>query len=183
MAENAPLVAILLAFGSAPTLFFWSQWLGALLVIRPRPEPGLPPSPRPQRVAMFALALLTVAAALSFPLISAWVVEPHLALLFPGSPALDLWPLAVVIVLAVAMLGLPLYFSTHPSGALRQAPYMAGAGADDGAGFVNALHQPQALRLQNYRLESVIPAEALGRWALWVGAGLVLAAALAGVLA
>jgi hypothetical protein len=92
---------------------------------------------------------------------------------------LDLWALAAVLVLAVAMLGLPLYFSASSSGALRQKPYMAGAGAP--GGFINSLHQPQALRLRNYYLEAVIDAPALGRLALWGGAALVLAALAAGV--
>lgn len=181
LAESAPLVAILVAFGSAPTLFFWAKWLGTLLAIRPKPLPVMPASPSPQRTAMVALAALTIAAALAFPVLSAWLVEPHLVRLFPGSPALDLWPLAAVLVLAIAMLGLPLFFAASPSRALRQTPYMAGADAP--GGFVNSLHQPQELRLRNYYLESVIDADVLGRFALWGGMALIIMAALAGVLA
>jgi len=180
MTAAAPLIAILVAFGSAPTLFFWAKWLGALLAVPPAPKPRLERIPPVELGVMGVLAAMTVAATLAFPAISGVMVAPYLARLFPAAPALDLMPLAAMLGVALAMLGLPLIFAASPARGQRQLAYLAGANA--GHGFVNSLHEPQEARLHNYYLGSVLHPLKLDRAALWLGAGLTLAAALAGVL-
>lgn len=180
MTASAPLIAIVVAFGSAPTLFFWAKWLGAVLAVPPAPKPRLERIPPAELAVMGVLATLTVLATLAFPAISSLMVAPHLARLFPLAPPLDLWPLAAMLAIAVAMLGLPLFFASSPARGQRSSPYMAGA--NTGAGFVNSLHQPQEARLHNYYLGSVLGPLHLEAVGLWLGSGLMLAALAAGGL-
>jgi len=181
MIDSAPIIAVLVAFGSAPTLFFWAKWLGALLAVPPAPKPRLERLPHLELGVLGLLAGLTLAATLAVPALSNVLVAPHLARLFPAAAPLDLGPLGLLLIVAVALLGLPLTLAATPSRGQRLVPYLAGANA--GHGFTNSLHQPQEARLHNYYLHAVIQPPALGRLALWAGAGLVAAAALAGVLA
>jgi ech hydrogenase subunit A len=178
MAESAPLIAIVVAFGSAPTLFFWAKWLGALVAMPAAPKPRLERIPRVELGVLGALAALTLAATVAVPALSHLMVEPYLARLFPAAMPMDLAPLAVMLCIALGMLGLPLLLVSAPWGG-RSPAYLAGA--NTGHGFVNSLHQPQEARLHNYYLSSLLHPAELGRAALWTGGALALAAAAAGV--
>jgi ech hydrogenase subunit A len=178
MAQSAPLIAIVVAFGSAPTLFFWAKWLGALVAMPAAPKPRLERIPRVELGVLSALAALTLAATVAVPSLSHLMVEPHLDRLFPSALPMDLAPLAVMLGMAVALLGLPLLLVSAPWGSPSPA-YLAGANA--GHGFVNSLHQPQEARLHNYYLSPVLRPVGLGRAALWTGGTLAAAALAAGV--
>ena len=177
MAQSAPLIAIVVAFGSAPTLFFWAKWLGALVAMPAAPKPRLERIPRVELGVLGALAALTLAATVAVPSLSHLMVEPFLDRLFPAALPMDLAPLSAMLGIALVMLGLPLLLVTAPWGSPSPA-YLAGANA--GHGFINALHLPQEARLHNYYLASVLRPEELARVALWAGAALAVAALAAG---
>jgi hypothetical protein len=55
---------------------------------------------------------------------------------------------------------MPLFFLLFPVTLPGTAPYLGGA--NQGAGFTNAFHQPQEVQLRNYYLHGVIKPQALG---------------------
>jgi ech hydrogenase subunit A len=180
MAQSAPLIAIVVAFGSAPTLFFWAKWLGALVAMPGGPKPRLERIPGVELGVLGALAALTLGATVGVPALSRLVVAPYLARLFPSAAPLDLAPLAAMMAIAVAMLGLPLLFARGRGWGALSPAYLAGANV--GHGFVNSLHQPQEAHLHNYYLGSILRPSELTRAGLWLAGTLALAAAAAGMM-
>jgi ech hydrogenase subunit A len=70
------MLAAILAFGSAPTLFFWSKWMGKLVAMPRRPQPSTEPIARDELLASSLTALTYVACAL-FPLADTVFVIPY----------------------------------------------------------------------------------------------------------
>ncbi|HYE11449.1 MAG TPA: proton-conducting transporter membrane subunit, partial [Patescibacteria group bacterium] len=73
-----PIMALLLAFGSAPTLFFWTKWLGKITTVIEGRENIEGKVNKGEWMPLFALAFLTILVCAIFPLISTTLVEPFL---------------------------------------------------------------------------------------------------------
>jgi ech hydrogenase subunit A len=172
-ATQAPLMAVVVAFGSAPTLFFWGKWLGKLVQ-----SPG--PSPAPHAAGggwvLLCLAGLTVAATGAAPLISSWAVEPHLLRVYGWSPSFQSPELTVLLALGAGLLALPLFFAVFPPSLPAPAPYLAGANA--GAGFSDSMGRTRSVQLRNYYLHAVLLPRELELTGAWAG-GLAMALAVA----
>jgi ech hydrogenase subunit A len=73
----SPVMLILIAYGSAATIFFWTKWMGTIIRERnPNAEHGLyeKHASLPELSSEFILSILTVLACLLFPLISKYAV-------------------------------------------------------------------------------------------------------------
>src|SRR5208283_1194387 len=64
-----PILAVLLAFGSAPTLFFWAKWMGKIISM-PRVERAKDPASADEWASLGTLTVMTIAACVLFPLVS-----------------------------------------------------------------------------------------------------------------
>lgn len=175
-ADHAPLLAVVVAFGSAPTLFFWTKWMGKLVAVpRLRPERG---GAGGGAWVLVLLAILSVAAAAAAPWISSWAVEPELLRIYGSAPGFKAPELLVLLALGAGLMALPLFFMLFPGTLPASAPYLGGANM--GEGFTNSFHQVQETRLRNYYLHDVLRPRSLGAALGVVGAALLIAAIAAG---
>ena len=178
----SPLLAILLAYGSAPTLFFWSKWLGKLLSVPAgiRRETGI--GSGNEWSALGILSVLTVLSCILYPVASSRVVIPYIQTL-PGLSGTELpisWPaIAFMLVMLVMMLVLPLIFLWGPKAGTVVAPYLAGANMDGGA-FKGSIAIRRDVTTRNYYLSGFLSESVLLRWG-GVAAFILIVVALAAV--
>ena len=71
-------IAVLLAFGSAPTLFFWAKWLGKVVMAPPDAARVNERVALAENAALGPLALMTIAVCGLFPLVSSVFIAPYL---------------------------------------------------------------------------------------------------------
>ncbi len=74
-----PMLLLVLVYGSATTLFYWTKWLGKITTYIPTNENreiGILPV---EWIALKSLSLLTLVVCVLFPLISQYMVMPYLA--------------------------------------------------------------------------------------------------------
>jgi len=162
LADHNLLLAALLAFGSGPTLFFWTKWLGKLVSVPAGARMGDDVT-GDERFALFALALLTAGACGLFPLAAARLVDPWILGLC-GHPLglLNRNNLLVMSVMLGMLAMLPAVFLLRPGRAPLVSSYLAGANAGRDA-FVGAIGVTHAVSLRNYYLADFFEATAIAR--------------------
>lgn len=106
-----PLLLLVLVFGSATTLFYWTKWLGKVTTFIPTDEnreKGILPV---EWLALKGLAGLTLVVCVLFPLISKYVVIPYLRLTYQFAGEVisqsNLWTMSLMVCLLAI---LPLRF-------------------------------------------------------------------------
>lgn len=173
--DSNVLLAGLLAFGSAPTLFFWAKWMGKIVAIPHRPCGVVGPISLDKWLALGTLTVGTLGACVLFPWIARWFVEPYIldayavtAGLAPGSATVMVGMLAVLFLL-------PLLYVLVPRPSIRSEGYLAGVGADGGTSFRGAMGKVHPVDMRNYYLASFFDEHALMRWGIRVSAALAAA--------
>ena len=162
LAVGGVALACILALGSAPTLFFWSKWLGKLVARPPRPERLKQHVPRDEFVALFGLGLLSYAACALFPLADTAFIQPYTkALVDQGllTASLEKTPVEAIIVMAVMLAGLalmPLRYALTPPKYVAVSTYLAGANVDGSASYQGAMGAERTVVTHNYYLTSFI---------------------------
>jgi ech hydrogenase subunit A len=155
--DTNPGMAIILAYGSAATLFFWTKWMGKIMSIRHGVAEVV--EHRVSRWEWFTLDILaisTVVVALGFPLIASGIINPYLTEVFGNVPGPDSFNIMITFVIMVGLLILlPLglfFFGFVNKNYRRVGIYLGGANIDDST-FEGAMASTQSIRLKNYYLE------------------------------
>jgi ech hydrogenase subunit A len=155
--DTNPGMAILLAYGSAATVFFWTKWMGKIMSIRHGETEVVE-----HRVSLWEwitldiLAVTTVLVCLAFPLISFRVINPYLQETFGTIPVADTFNVMVIFVIMLSLLILlPLglfYFTVAGKSYKRVSTYLGGGNISD-ITFEGAMASAQPIQLKNYYLE------------------------------
>lgn len=163
--DTNPGMAIILAYGSAATLFFWTKWMGKIMSIRHGVAEVVE-----HRVShwewftLYILAASTVVVSLSFPLIASGIINPYLTELFGEIPAPDSFNVMITFVIMVGLLILlPLglfFFGSVNKNYKRVGIYLGGANIDNNT-FEGAMASTQTIKLKNYYLEKYFGEERL----------------------
>ncbi|MEK7474391.1 MAG: proton-conducting transporter membrane subunit [Candidatus Coatesbacteria bacterium] len=124
--EVNPLLAILLAYGSAPTLFFWTKWLGKVISVPGAARPAVGPLSANEWAAVGTLAVLTVCACVLFPLVSDYAVAPYLARQYAGAMVAPAGVGIMALMLGLLVLAIMAFIFYPPRGQVS-ARYLAGA--------------------------------------------------------
>ncbi|OPX98418.1 MAG: Na(+)/H(+) antiporter subunit A [Syntrophorhabdus sp. PtaB.Bin006] len=155
--DTNPGMAIILAYGSAATVFFWVKWMGKIMSIRHGETEVV--EHRVSRWEWFTLDILavcTVLVCLAFPLISSIVINPYLAERFGNIPVPDIFNVMVTFFIMVGLLVLlPLglfYFGFVNKNYKRVGTYLGGANIDN-VTFEGAMASVQKIEMKNYYLE------------------------------
>lgn len=170
------LLPLLVAFGSAATLFFWSKWMGKLISQPAGAAPGKHAIHGEETIALVALAVMTVALCGGYPLLSHALIEPMLASLFGGSLQLGPSVLWIMPMMLVTVMLLPCTLLLRGSRLREVEPYMGGANTLDRDRFVGSRGLSPALALKNYYLTEVFPEATLSQF------GVVACASLSAVM-
>jgi ech hydrogenase subunit A len=174
-----PMLAVLLAFGSAPTLVFWAKWLGKIITVSPGRR-GSGAVAGDETVVLGLLAVLTVAASALFPLFATYAVEPYLlGAGYAGTPTLTWNALLIMFIMLGLIVALPLLYLLAPKRQLLGQPYLAGANlADTDATGVRSFQgslSAQNVNTANYYLADFFPEARLHHASVLVAAFVILA--------
>ncbi|PQJ96190.1 NADH-quinone oxidoreductase subunit 5 family protein [Chromatium okenii] len=167
------LLAAILAFGSAPTLFFWSKWMGKLVAMPRRPQPVDMPLARDEAIALVALTVITYVACALFPLADWAFVQPYTDAL----AAAHLLPMTadqvsgetialMTLMLAVLFL-MPLWFWLRPPRFAVVSGYLSGANVDGSASYRGAMGATREVDSRGYYLTGFIQENVLMQRGLW----------------
>jgi ech hydrogenase subunit A len=155
--DTNPGMAIILAYGSAATVFFWVKWMGKIMSIRYGETEVV--EHRVSRWEWFTLDILaisTVLVCLAFPLIASGIINPYLTELFGDVPVPDTFNIIITFFIMVGLLILlPVglfYFGFINKNYRRVGTYLGGANVDD-VTFEGAMASTQTIQLKNYYLE------------------------------
>jgi len=155
--DSNPGMAIILAYGSAATLFFWVKWMGKIMSIRHGETEVV--EHRVSRWEWFTLDILavsTVLVCLAFPLISSGIINPYLAERFDNISVPDSYNILMTFFIMVGLLViLPLglfFFGFVNKDYRRVGTYLGGANIDN-VTFEGAMASTQTIQLKNYYLE------------------------------
>lgn len=106
-----PLLLLVLVYGSATTLFYWTKWLGKITTFVPTNENRERGILGVEWTALKTLAALTLIVCVLFPLVSEYGVIPYLALTYHATAEViaqsNLWIMSLMVFLLVV---LPLRF-------------------------------------------------------------------------
>jgi ech hydrogenase subunit A len=175
----SPLMIVLLAYGSATTVLFWSKWLGILIRM---PDPNAPRGlledkvTKPEYLAEGLLGLLAVLVCVGFPLVSKYAVEPYLLQTYGKAFGLDrgnAFITVLMVVMIVAVPGLLLVITRHRRRSLSTA-YMSGRPSGPGLTFLGSKGAVKQVATRSYYLEKFFDEERILRAGTWVGLLLVI---------
>jgi len=155
--DTNPGMAIILAYGSGATVFFWAKWMGKIMSIKHGVTEVMEHRvSRWEWITLDILAVSTVVVCLAFPLISSGIINPYLAELFGRIPAPDSFNVMMVFVMMLGLLILlPIglfYFAFVNKNYKRVGTYLGGANIDN-ITFEGAMASTQTIQLKNYYLE------------------------------
>jgi ech hydrogenase subunit A len=149
---NPPILALLLAFGSAPTLFFWAKWMGKIISV---PQDAVRASDRAsgdEWTALGILSLLTVAACGLFPVVASAAIEPYTVSLFGQSVDLTGGNILIMAIMLGFMALLPAGFALYPKRLIKVPSYLAGANVNGSLTYKGAMDIDRTIGLRNYYL-------------------------------
>lgn len=163
--ESNPAMAIILAYGSAATVFFWTKWMGKIISIRHGVTEVMEHRvSRWEWITLGMLAVATVGVCLTFPFISVHIINPYLLEMFGRIPVVDTFNVLIVFIIMVGLLiilplGL-LYYAFINKHYKRVGTYLGGGNIDN-VTFEGAMASTQAIELRNYYLTKYFGEE---RW-------------------
>jgi len=147
-----PVMAILLAFGSAPTLFFWTKWLGKVITIIEGKENIESKVNKGEWIPLYMLAFLTVLVCAIFPLISRTLIEPYLRSSYGLTMSLSRGNIIIMLIMLGLVMLLPVRMLIPRKGLKYTSAYMGGTNVADSTRFQGSMGKELELQLRNYYL-------------------------------
>ncbi|WP_242941224.1 NADH-quinone oxidoreductase subunit L [Sporobacter termitidis] len=164
-----PLIAVLVIFGSSATLFFYTKLMGKLImIVHPagKLEKGVTGG---EWFTLGTLSILTVAACVVFPVISKYLIDPFIKLVYHSTVSMSAGNIVIMLLMMVFLLLLPLQIVLQRRDKRHVSAYLNGANlteykdaAEANDHFYTAGHNVQELKLSNYYLEEMFGEKRLG---------------------
>lgn len=159
------LIILVLVFGSAATLFYWTKWLGKLVAVLNKSE-RIPSKIRgDESVPLVLHAIMTIVLCFVFPLIASNFIEPYLSSLFGNlqitviaSGSINIMSLMLGMILLIP-LGLYAFVMTNQGKPVSS--YMSGINTGDNRHFVDSFGHSKQLYLTNWYMEKYFGEKAL----------------------
>ena len=107
-AQYGFILVLLLAFGSAVTVFFWTKWMGKLIEISWKPEPLEVKVSTQEYTALVPLTVLMVAVCIGFPLLSSELVVPYVFGIYGMAETLGQANMTIMVMMVFMVLVMPL---------------------------------------------------------------------------
>ena len=153
----SPILILLLAYGSAVTVFFWTKWMAKIMevsVLRTGHDPLEDAISYDERFAHWAHTVLTVGICLAFPLVSGRLVEPYVAEVFGQAAGMEAGNLILTGIMVALILILPTIAFPYQrkAGYVFGTAYMAGRNEYPDRMFDGSLAQRRKATLKNYYL-------------------------------
>ncbi|WML67348.1 MAG: Ech hydrogenase subunit A [Methanoregula sp. SKADARSKE-2] len=155
---DAPLgfvFVIILAFGSAITVFFWAKWMGKIISVTPDSENIEGKVDRSEWMTLVSLAGLSIITTFIFPLISTFLVEPFLLRNYGATAQLGQYNIIIMIMMLILLVVLPLSVLLPHKKHKHVMPYMGGRQTTPDMRFSGSLGIRRQMELSNYYLENI----------------------------
>ncbi|MBF0569690.1 MAG: NADH-quinone oxidoreductase subunit L [Candidatus Omnitrophica bacterium] len=176
-------LAIVLIFGSAATMFFWVKWIGKLLIIdRPyeNVEKGVS---RDQWIPLATLATLTVLICAFFSQVADHFIAPYIQALYGTTVGLGTGNTVIMGIMLAMLFLFPLGLMDHWRGSRVVGAYLAGANAgESNRQFRDSLGGLQNMDMKNYYLDGYFTEAGLMRMGVLLGAVFAFAMILIGAM-
>jgi len=175
--NSNPAMAIILAYGSAATVFFWTKWMGKIMSIRHGEAEVMEHKVSNwEWTTLGILAVATVAVCLAFPLMSFYVIDPYLREMFNRVPVVDTFNVLIIFIIMLGLLiilplGL-LYYAFINKDYKRVGTYLGGGNIDN-ITFEGAMASTQPIQLRNYYLQKYFGEERLSNIGIFVSLTLI----------
>ena len=148
-----PVLLLLLAFGSATTLFYWTKWLGKIAAYVPTAENREPGIHGVQWLALKTLSALTILACVAFPLLSQHGVTPYVSAIYnTTAEVISRSNLLIMSVMAVLIVLLPMGFSAGQKQKMV-VTNLAGENTGDNLSYRGVAGKTVQVSLRNWYLE------------------------------
>jgi len=157
--DSSPALAVILAFGSAPTLFFWAKWLGKIISVPAGARKALDKVNGDEWFVLSMLAFMTVAVCGLFPVVSYGAINPYIFNIFGSEIILGSGTIAIMLLMLAVMFFLPISFLFVPAKGRHIPEYLAGANSN--SGFIGAMGVKKDISLRNYYLADFFPEKKL----------------------
>jgi ech hydrogenase subunit A len=148
---SSQILAVLVAYGSAPTLFFWTKWMGKLVSVKENTVKSTDKVNGDEWMVLLILAIGTIVSAATFPLIGHFSIEPYIAAVFNQTVSLGQGNIIIMLIMLALILLLPLSFLLVPRKAKLSTVYLAGANISGSSTFQGSVGI-QNVSMKNYYL-------------------------------
>jgi ech hydrogenase subunit A len=180
--DASPVLAVLLAYGSAPTLFFWSKWMGKILSVSSKTKELDSRIDANEATALISLAIPTVLTCLLFPLIAAKAIEPYCMHIFGQTVSLSRGNGIIMAIMFGLMVFIPLGFLLFSKKRNYVSSYLAGANVTGSLTFKGSMGLIREVKNSNYYLTPFLGEAKLTKVSLFLGGALILGMFVAGIL-
>jgi len=150
------IIVIMLVYGSAATLFYWTKWLGKLAAVIPNSERLKNTVKRDEWVALISHAILVVGLCVMFPIISKKLIEPLLLDMFnvTGVNIISQGNQHIMTMMLVMIIMLPFGMRYLTSREEKLATvYMGGVNIGDNRSFDGAFGESKKMYLSSWYME------------------------------
>ncbi|WAI02264.1 NADH-quinone oxidoreductase subunit 5 family protein [Methanogenium organophilum] len=170
-AQYGFILILLLAFGSAVTVFFWTKWMGKLVEVAWKPEPLEVKISTQEYTALVPLTVLMVAVCIGFPLLSSYLVVPYVFGIYGMAATLGQANTIIMVMMVFMVLVMPLTLLYFRKDRKILPHYVGGRPATPDMHFKGSIGVQRPVALGNYYLSEYFGEERLSH----IGNGLCIA--------
>lgn len=156
------LFVLILALGSSATLFYWTKWLGNVVVVLPKSESIPYRMNGDTKITFYILAAFTTLLCALFPVVSKYMISPFLTDVYHFADMTIIsggnQVIITIMLLMIVLLPVLLRFVTAKDDRITSA-YMGGVNAGDGRHFIDVHGNRKRLYLSNWYMQELIPEE------------------------
>lgn len=166
--SNHILTVIVIVFGSAATLFYWTKWMGKLVSNANVKNLRKHTFFAEEEIPIIIQAVLVVASCFGFPLISKYALVPFLTDLYGSNAVVPIGTsdVKIMIIMLGMLLVIPISFiPIYKQDKRRIVPvYMAGENTGDNETFYGFSGEKRKVESRNWYLESYFGTKRLSFW-------------------
>jgi ech hydrogenase subunit A len=159
------IIVIILAYGSAATLFYWAKWMGKLVSKVNMGHKNHHELSLDEELPITILAFLVVISCFTFPLVSRFALEPYLTEVYKKTALIPIETSDIKLMLCMLsmLILLPISFiPVYKNDKRRKVPiYMAGENTGDNKTFYGAMGVKQKVEMRNWYMEEFFGADKL----------------------
>lgn len=159
------IIVIILAYGSAATLFYWAKWMGKLVSKVNMGHKNHHDLSLDEELPITVLAVLVVISCFTFPLVSRYALEPYLTEVYKTTALIPIETSDIKLMLCMLsmLILLPISFiPIYKNDKRRKVPiYMAGENTGDNQTFYGAMGVKQKVEMRNWYMEEFFGAHKL----------------------
>jgi len=167
------LFVIILAFGSAMTVFFWAKWMGKIIAVTSDSKNIEGEVDHSEWAALVSLAGLSFITTLVFPLLSTKLLEPFLMLNYGHVAQLSQDNIIIMILMLLLLVILPLSILIPQRKHKHVAPYMGGRTTTHDMRFSGSLGVQKKTVLSNYYLHEYFGETKLRTAGIWICSAII----------